>query len=94
MDSAQLNQKEYDVLKKIMFLRMREFCDMQHKTHGMFVLAYGDEMHTTEALFEKLFGKKEAERCRDEWRNIVRVGADAWHDDLAERGFVGMVDAW
>jgi hypothetical protein len=94
MDSAQLNQKDQDVLKKVMFLRMRDFCDMQYKTHGMFVLAYGDEMHTTEALFEKLFGAKEAQRCREEWLKIVSIGADAWHDNLTDRGFIGMSGEW
>lgn len=79
--------EEFELLKKIVFMRMQDLSDRVHLTGGLAQLLFGDEMVATDTLFEKLAGKQQAEVCRAEWRKIVQIGAEAYADDLAERGY-------
>lgn len=82
-----LNSKQTNLLKKIVFMRMHELAGRVHQTGGFAMLLFADDIVATDALFEALFGKSEAERCRLEWRKIEKIGIDAYADDLSERGY-------
>lgn len=82
-----LNSQQSHLLKKIVFMRMHDLAGRVHLTGGLALMLFGDDIVATDALFEKLFGKYEAERCRAECRKIEKIGIEAYADDLAARGY-------
>lgn len=79
--------EEFELLKKIVFMRMQDLSDRVHLNSGLAQLLFGEEIASTDKLFEKLAGEQQAEVCRAEWRKIAQIGAEAYADDLAERGY-------
>ena len=85
--TKQITVEDFELLKRIVFMRMHDLSDRVHSTGGFAQFLFGEEIVATDKLFERLAGEHEAERCRQEWRKIVQIGAEAYADDLAERGY-------